>query len=98
MEDLIHSPDDNIDVEPVSLSSKFMAVLTSALAKNLASNLEKPWTEDNESKMQEKISELVAAANEQNLKEIKVIVTGANGETRTTKLDIDRINKTRSLQ
>lgn len=98
MEDLLQNPDDNIEIEPADLGPEFMAVLTSTLAKQLANELEKPWTEDNESEMQEKISAFIATARERDLKTIRVVVTQANGDKRKQELDIDRISKTRSLQ
>lgn len=87
-----------MEVEPAELGPAFTDVLTSTLAKTLASEYEKPWTDMQESEMQEKISALVAAANERGLKAIRVIVTRPNGQKVSRELDIDRISKTRSLQ
>lgn len=98
MDDLFQNSDDKMEIEPAELGRVFTAALTSSLAKNLASQYEKPWTEDLESDMQEKISTLVAAANERGLKTIRIIVTRPHGEKITRELDIDRISKTRSLQ
>lgn len=98
MDDLFQNPNDKMEVEPADLGPAFTAVLTSTLAKNLASQYDKPWTEKLESDMQEKISALVAAANERGLKIIRVIVTRPNGERISQEMDIDRISKTRSLQ
>lgn len=98
MDDLFQNPDDNIAVEPSELGPVFTAVLTSTLAKKLASEYEKPWTDKQEAEMQENISELVAAANELGLKTIRIIVTQPNGHIISQELDIDRISKTRSLQ
>ena len=83
MEDLFQNPEDNMEVEPADLDPIFTDVLTITLAKKLAGELDKPWTEKNELEMQEKISALVAAANERGLKTIRVIVTQANGEKHT---------------
>ncbi len=98
MDDLFQNPDDKMEVEPADLGPVLTAVLTSSLAKKLASEYDKPWTEELESKLQEEISALVAAVNERGLKTVRVIVTQANGQKRTQELDIDLISKTRSLQ
>ncbi len=97
MDYLIQNPDDKIEVEPADLGPELIAVLTITLAKKLASDYNKPWTEEHESEMQENISVLVASAKERGLKTIRVIVTQTNGQKRTQELDIDRISKTRSL-
>lgn len=98
MDDLIQNPDDSIEVEPADLGPEFIAVVTSSLAKALASQYEKPWADEQESKMQEEISALVAAANMRKLKTIRVIVTRPTGQKTSRELDIERISKTRSLQ
>ncbi len=98
MDDLFQNPDDKMEVEPADLGPVLTAVLTSSLAKKLASEYDKPWTEELESKLQEEISALVAAVNERGLKTVRVIVTQAKGQKRTQELDIDLISKTRSLQ
>jgi hypothetical protein len=98
MDDLFQNPDDSMEVDPVDLGPAFTDVLTSTLAKTLASEYEKPWTDKQESDMQEKISTLVAAANGRGLKTIRVIVTRPNGQKVSRELDIVRISKTRSLQ
>jgi hypothetical protein len=85
-------------VEPADLGPGLTAVLTITLAKQLASQYEKPWTDNQESEMQEKISQLVAAAKGRGLKTIRVIVTRPNGQKVSRELDVDRIGKTRSLQ
>jgi|SRR5471030_975513 len=98
MDDLFQNPNDSMEVEPSDLGPAFILVLTSTLAKNLASEYQKPWTEQMESDMQEKISALVAVANERGLKTIRVIVTRPNGQKNVQDLDVDRISQTRSLQ
>ena len=98
MDDLFQNPNDSMEVDPADLGPAFTAVLTSTLAKTLASEYEKPWTDKQESDMQEKLSALVAAANGRGLKTIRVIVTRPNGQKISRELDIDRISKTRSLQ
>jgi hypothetical protein len=98
MEDLFQDTNDPIEVEPADLGAELVAVLTSSLAKKLASQYEKAWTEKQESDMQKDISTLVAAANARGLKTIRVIVTRPNGERVWRDLDIDRISKSRSLQ
>ena len=98
MDELFQNSNDEMEVEPAELGPVFTAVLTSSLSKNLASQYEKPWTEELESELQEKISALVAAANKRGLKTIRVIVTRPNGQKITQEMDIDRISKTRSLQ
>jgi len=98
MDDLFQNPNDSMEVDPADLGPAFVAVLTSTLAKSLASEFEKPWTDEQESDMQEKISALLAAANGRGLKTIRVIVTRPNGQKVSRVLDIDRISNTRSLQ
>ncbi len=75
MNDLFKNLDDDMQVEPADLDPEFTAALTISLAKKLASEYDKPWTEELESELQDNISALVAAANERNLKTIRVIVT-----------------------
>jgi len=98
MDDLFQNPNDSMEVDPADLGPAFIAALTSTLAKTLASEYKKPWTDKQESDMQEKISALIAAANGRGLKAIRVIVTRPSGQKVSRELDIDRISKTRSLQ
>ena len=98
MDDLFENPDDSMEIEPADLGPEFVAALTSSLAKSLASQHEQPWTDKQESEMQESISALVAAANRLDLKTIRLIVTRPTGQKATRELDIERINRTRSLQ
>ena len=98
MEDLFQNPDDSMEADPADLGPALTAVLTSTLAKRLASEHQKPWTDKQESAMQENISALVAAANVRGLKTIKVIVTRPNGQKASRELLVERISKTRSLQ
>jgi hypothetical protein len=98
MDDLFQNPDDSMEIDPADLSPEVVAVVTSTLAKTLANQYEKPWTDKQESDMQEKISALVAAANGRDLKTIRVIVTRPNGQKVSRELVIERISKTRSLQ
>ncbi|HXM84088.1 MAG TPA: hypothetical protein VN929_19510 [Burkholderiales bacterium] len=98
MDDLFENPDDTLEVEPADLGAVLEDVLTITLAKQLAGQYEKPWTDKQESEMQEKISALVAAAQERGLKTIRVIVTRPSGQKVSRELDVGRIGKTRSLQ
>jgi hypothetical protein len=50
MGDLFQNPNDEIEVEPADLGPVFTSVLTITLAKKLASQYEKPWTEELESR------------------------------------------------
>lgn len=97
MNDFFQNPDDGMQVEPADLGSEFTEALASSLAKELASEYGTPWTEKLELELQEKISVFVAAAKARNLKTIRVVVTQKNGQKRSHELDIERINKTRSL-
>ena len=72
MDDLFQNPNDKMEVDPADLGPVFTAVLTSTLAKTFSSQYQKPWTDNQESDMQGKISALVAAANERGLKTIRV--------------------------
>ena len=98
MNDLFQNPDDEMQVEPADLGPEFTEALASSLAKELASEYGKPWTEELELELQEKISAFLATAKERNLKTIRVVVTQKNGQKRSQELDIEKINKTRSLQ
>lgn len=97
MNDFFQNPDDEMQVEPADLGSEFTEALASSFAKELASEYGTPWTEKLELELQEKISVFVAAAKARNLKTIRVVVTQKNGQKRSRELDIERINKTRSL-
>ena len=98
MDDLFQNPDDSMETDPPELGPELVAAMTSTLAKTLAGQYEKPWTNQQESDLQEKISALVAAANARGLKTIRLIVTRSNGEKASQELDVARISKTRSLQ
>jgi hypothetical protein len=98
MGDLFQNPDDTMEVDPADLGPILEDVLTITLAKQFAVLKEKPWTDKLESEMQEKISALVAAAEERGLKTIRLIVTRPSGQKVSRELDVDRISKTRSLQ
>lgn len=97
-DDLFLNGNDKIEVEPADLGPSLTAVLTSTLAKRIAAQYEKPWTNELESKMQEEISALVAAANARGLKTIRMIVTRPNGQKTSRDLLVERIAKERSLQ
>ena len=98
MDDLFQNANDKLEVEPVDLGPALSAVITGVLAKQLAGQFEKPWTDKQESDLQVQISTLVAAANERGLKTIRIVVTRPNGQKVSRELDVSRISKTRSLQ
>ncbi|WP_157201076.1 hypothetical protein [Massilia sp. Root351] len=98
MDDLFQNPEDSMEVEPVELEEVFADVLSSILAKRLANQCQKPWADEMESEMQEKISALVALANDRNLRTIRVIVTRPSGQKVVQDMDVKRIGETRSLQ
>jgi hypothetical protein len=98
MDDLLSSPDDTLEVEPKELEGEFFGALRFSLAKTLASDHEKPWTDMQESKLQECIAALVASAKRLGIKTIRLICTRPTGESTTQELDIERISRTRSLQ
>jgi hypothetical protein len=98
MDDLFQNPNDKIEVDPADLGPALTDVLSITLAKRLADEHGKPWTDKQESKMQEKISALVAAANKRGLKTVRINVTRPTGQKASRELVIDRISKTRSLQ
>lgn len=98
MEDLIQSPEDIIAVEPQALEAELMAALTTYLAKTLARRFKRSWDANQESKLQQEISELVAVANKRGLSTIRLIVTRPNGQVVTQDLDIGKISKSRALQ
>ncbi len=96
--DLFENPNDELEADPADLGPALAAVMTITLAKRLTEQYKKPWTDELESEMQEKISALVAAAKERGLKTIRVIVTRPSGQKVARELDVERINMTRSLQ
>ena len=98
MDDLFQNGDEKLEVEPAELGPLLVDVLTYTLAKEVAPQYKKPWTEQQESAMQEKISALVAAARERGLKAIRVSVTRRNGEKASRELSVEKINQTRTLQ
>jgi hypothetical protein len=95
---LFQNPNDKLETDPADLGPTLAAVLTITLAKRLAEQYKKPWTDKLESEMQEKISALVAAAKQHDLKTVRVIVTRPSGQKVSRELDVERIHKTRSLQ
>ena len=98
MDDLLQNPDDKITTEPPELTPLFVAFMTTALAKQLAGDYGKPWTEQQETKLHEEIAALGAACNDRGLKKFKVVVTRPNGNAVVRVMDVSRIAKTRSLQ
>jgi hypothetical protein len=98
MDDLIQSTEDSIEVVPSDLEPEFISVLTSSLAKSLAGQMKKPWTNELESQFQENISALVAAARSRHLNTIRVIITRPNGQQNSRELSVEKIHQTRSLQ
>jgi hypothetical protein len=98
MDDLFQNPNDKIETDPAELGPAFVAAITSSLVKDLAEHYQKPWSGEQETGLQEKISALVAACNARGLKTLQVIVTRPSGQKVTRSLDVDRISKTRSLQ
>lgn len=98
MKDLFKNADDEIDVQPDELGPAFIEVLTSALAKTIASERELPWSEEQEFKLQESFSTLVATATKLGLKTFRLVVTRPNGEKEVKEMDVQRIAKTRTLQ
>jgi hypothetical protein len=98
MDDLFQNPHDKIETDPANLGPAFIAVMTSSLAKQLASEHQKPWTSKQETDFQEKVSSFLASCNGRGLMTFRVIVTRPSGQKVTRELDVNRISKTRSLQ
>jgi hypothetical protein len=98
MDNLLQGADDVMEFEPPEFGPLVTSVLTSSLAKQLADQFDKPWTDKHESDLQEHISTLVAAAHERGLKSIRVTITRPTGDKVLQEWAIDRISKTRSLQ
>ena len=98
MDDLLQNPNDKIETDPAELGPLFVAVMTTNLAKQLAGDYKKPWTEQQETKLHEQVAALVAACNDRGLKTFRVVVTRPNGNTAVREMDVSRIAKTRSLQ
>jgi hypothetical protein len=48
MDDLFQNPNDSMEVDPADLGPAFTDVLTHILAKRLAGQYEKPWTDKQE--------------------------------------------------
>jgi hypothetical protein len=95
-DDLFTDPSDKIETDPADLAPTFIRAMTLSLAKRLADANDKPWTKETE--LQETIAELVTSACSRGLKTIRVIVTRKNGKKVSRDLDIDKINKERTLQ
>ena len=98
MDDLLQNPDDKITTEPAELTPLFVAFMTTALAKQLASENGKPWTAQQETKLHDEIAALGAACNDRALRTFKVMVTRPNGNTVVREMDVSLIAQTRSLQ
>jgi hypothetical protein len=96
--DILQNPSDKIETDPPDLGPLFVAVMTSNLAKQLAAQYKRPWTTQLETELQERISELVAAAQAKGLETFGVIVTRPNGDRVVTPMDVSKIAKTRTLQ
>jgi hypothetical protein len=96
--DILENPHDKIETDPAELGPLFVAVMTSNLSKQLASQYKKPWTTQLESELQERISALVAAALAKGLNAFDVIVTRPNGDRVVVAMDVAKIAKTRTLQ
>jgi len=80
MDELFQNPNDEMEVDPADLGPALADVMTITLAKKLAGQYEKPWTDKQESELQEKISALVAAAEKRGLKSVRVIVIRPYGQ------------------
>src|SRR5271167_530252 len=98
MDDFFQNPDDKMGVHPDEMGPLLNDVMVMGLAKRLAGEYGKPWSDKQESKMEEAFSALVAAANERGLETILVTVTRPNGRKVSREFSVERISKTRSLQ
>lgn len=97
-DDIFSDPSDRVEVEPPELSPIFTKILTSTLAKRLAADYNKPWTADQETKMQGQIAELVAEAKKRELATIKMIVVKPSGQHASRDIDVNRLSRERKLQ
>lgn len=97
-DDFLSNPDDKIETEPPELGPYLAKVLGSTLGKRMAADWGKPWLADQETKLQETIAELVAAANRRGLSTFNMVVTRKTGQRVVRSLDVARISKERNLQ
>ena len=98
MKDLILDSTHDLKIEPLELQDNFIEVLKVSLVKDLSADAGKPWSEDNETEFQEKLSSFLARANDKGIGTIKLIITSIEGAIQTRELSIDKIRRTRVLQ
>ncbi len=96
--DIIQSPDDQIDTDPVEMLPLLVNVLTSITMKKAIAVRKKKWPTKLETEMQEHVSALVAAARARDLETFDMIVIRPNGDRVVAKIDVARVAKTRTLQ
>lgn len=89
---------DTMETVPAELHDLYIKVVTSSLAKKLAPQYDKPWTPALETKHQEAIASLVAAARNRNLESFKVISVKPDGRRLEFDMSVDKIAKDRVLQ
>ena len=96
-DDLFSDPDDNMEVEPNDLGPAFVEVLTGALAKSLAADFVKPWTDDQEAALQQHIANLLAEVSSRGLTVIRITVTKKSGQRVVRDIDPQLIAQGRIL-
>jgi len=96
--DLFQNPTDMLTIEPPEVGKLFTAVMKTELSKRLASQYKKPWSQEQETRLHEEVAALVATCRERRLTSIRVTATHKNGNKTVMDLNVDKINKTRSLQ
>jgi hypothetical protein len=98
MDEFFQNQDDKIETEPADICEAFTEMMTINLAKLLAAKFEKPWTADQETELQEKMSALIAIGRERKIKTFRVILTRPNGTKASREINLAKIARTRKLQ
>lgn len=98
MDDLFQNPDDVVTTEPSDICETVTSLMKINLAKLLAPKYEKPWTDEQETELQEKMAALIAIGKERRIKTFRLIVTRPSGTTASREINLAKIARTRKLQ
>jgi hypothetical protein len=89
---------DKIETDPGELHELVIKAFQTSLTKRICADEGTPWTQALESKHQERISALVAAAKSKGLATFKLISVRPDGRRAVREISIDKLSKTRVLQ
>jgi hypothetical protein len=90
--------EDKLEVEPPELAPLFADVMTISLAKRIAPTFTRPWTEENEADLQERLALLVGAARERGLTTFNVIVVKPDGRRIVREMSVEKFSQGQVLQ